>query len=106
MGVVKHLSSYAKKMASRAVYVVAAKRTPFGTFGGKLKGVTATDLCQVAASAALDAGKIPVEAVDSVVVGNVAQVKSMWAWLTFHMSISCTCSISGRCFLLLCLSLL
>ena len=62
-------------MASRAVYVVAAKRTPFGTFGGKLKGVTATDLGRVAASAALEAGNVPVEAVDSVIVGNVAQVK-------------------------------
>jgi hypothetical protein len=28
----------------RAVYVVAAKRTPIGTFGGKLKDYTATDL--------------------------------------------------------------
>ena len=60
--------------AARAVFVVAAKRTPFGTFGGKLKGVTATDLCKVAATAALQAGKVPPEAVDSVIVGNVAQV--------------------------------
>ncbi len=62
-------------MASRAVYIVAAKRTPFGTFGGKLKGITATDLGKAAASAALEAGKVPAEAVDSVIVGNVAQVK-------------------------------
>ncbi len=63
------------KMASRAVYIVAAKRTPFGTFGGKLKGITATDLGKAAASAALKAGKVPAEAVDSVIVGNVAQVR-------------------------------
>ncbi len=62
-------------MASRAVYIVAAKRTPFGTFGGKLKGITATDLGKAAASAALKAGKVPAEAVDSVIVGNVAQVR-------------------------------
>ena len=61
-------------MASRAIFIVAAKRTPFGTFGGKLKGVTATDLGKVAASAALESGKVPPEAVDSVIVGNVAQV--------------------------------
>ena len=53
---------------------MAAKRTPFGAFGGKLKGVTATDMCRVAASAALEAGKVPPKAVDSVIVGNVAQV--------------------------------
>ena len=63
-----------QKMASRAVFIVAAKRTPFGAFGGKLKGVTATDVCKVAACAALEAGKVPPEAVDSVIVGNVAQV--------------------------------
>lgn len=61
-------------MAARAVFVVAAKRTPFGTFGGKLKGISAIDLCKVAATAALQAGKVPPEAVDSVIVGNVAQV--------------------------------
>lgn len=60
--------------ANRAVFIVAAKRTPFGTFGGKLKGFTTTDLGQVAATAALEAGKVPKEAIDSVIFGNVAQV--------------------------------
>ena len=63
-------------MASlRAVFIVAAKRTPFGTFGGALKAVSATDLIAVAARAALEAGKVPPEAVDSVIVGNVIQVR-------------------------------
>ena len=62
-------------MASlRAVFIVAAKRTPFGTFGGALKAVSATDLSAAAARAALEAGKVPPEAVDSVIVGNVMQV--------------------------------
>ena len=61
--------------ASRGVFIVAAKRTPFGTFGGKLKGITATDLCKVASAAALEVGEVPPEAVDSVIVGNVAQVR-------------------------------
>jgi len=72
-------------MASRAVFIVAAKRTPFGTFGGKLKGMTATDMCKVAATAALEAGKVSPEVVDSVVIGNVAQVsvplKTLWGEL-------------------------
>jgi acetyl-CoA acetyltransferase len=27
------------------VFIVAAKRTPIGTFGGRLKGISATELC-------------------------------------------------------------
>ncbi len=64
-------------MAGRAVFIVAAKRTPFGTFGGKLKGVTATDMCKVAVVAALEAGRVAPTQVDSVIVGNVAQVRSL-----------------------------
>lgn len=74
-GVVYDVLNVIKMAASsRAVFVVAAKRTPFGTFGGKLKGMTATDMCKVAATAAMKAGKVPPEAIDSVIVGNVAQV--------------------------------
>ena len=53
---------------------MAAKRTPFGAFGGLLKDFTAIDLTEFAARAALAAGKIPPETIDSVVVGNVMQV--------------------------------
>ena len=60
--------------ARRAVFIVAAKRTPFGTFGGKLKDVNATDLAVHAAKAALMAGNVPTESVDSVIIGNVVQV--------------------------------
>lgn len=63
---------------ARAVFVVAAKRTPFGTFGGKLRSLTATDLGKVAAAGALQAGQIPPEAVDSVIIGNVIQVGGAW----------------------------
>ena len=61
-------------MATRRVFVVAAKRTPFGAFGGLLKNVTETDLGVHAAKAALAAGKVPLEAVSSVIFGNVIQV--------------------------------
>ncbi len=66
----------AASAARRGVFIVSAKRTPFGRFGGKLKGLTATELGRVAASAALEAANVPPEAVDSVIVGNVAQVRS------------------------------
>lgn len=56
------------------VYIVAAKRTPFGTFGGKLKDITATDLATVASTAALKSGNVKPEQVDTAICGNVAAV--------------------------------
>ena len=55
---------------------MGAKRTPFGTFGGKLAKMTPTDLQEVAAKAAMAAGKVNPENVDSVVIGNVIGVSS------------------------------
>lgn len=53
---------------------MAAKRTAFGAYGGLLKDFTAIDLTEFAAKAALSAGKVSPETIDSVVVGNVLQV--------------------------------
>lgn len=63
------------------MFIVAAKRTPFGAYGGLLKDFTATDLTEFAAKAALSAGKVSPESIDSVIVGNVMQVsraKETW----------------------------
>lgn len=57
------------------VFIVAAKRTPFGTYGGFLKDHSATDLAEHAARAALAAGGVAPELVNSVIVGNVLQVQ-------------------------------
>jgi acetyl-CoA acyltransferase 2 len=56
---------------TRGVFIVGAKRTPFGKFGGKLKDLTCTDLAVVAAKAALTQAGVKPEMVDSTVVGNV-----------------------------------
>ncbi|XP_008062707.1 3-ketoacyl-CoA thiolase, mitochondrial [Carlito syrichta] len=71
----------------RGIFVVAAKRTPFGAFGGLLKGFTATDLTEFAAKAALSAGKVSPEVVDSVIVGNVMQSSSDAAYLARHVGL-------------------
>lgn len=57
------------------VFIVAAKRTPFGTYGGVLKDHSATELAEHAAKAALAAGGVAPELVNSVIVGNVIQVQ-------------------------------
>ena len=56
------------------LYIVGAKRTVFGTFGGKLKDHNATDLASAATVAALKAAKVTPEQVDSVICGNVSSV--------------------------------
>nr|XP_048275397.1 3-ketoacyl-CoA thiolase, mitochondrial isoform X2 [Myodes glareolus] len=71
----------------RGVFIVAAKRTPFGAFGGLLKDFTAIDLTEFAARAALAAGKIPPETIDSVIVGNVMQTSSDALYLARHVGL-------------------
>ncbi|KAJ3367753.1 3-ketoacyl-CoA thiolase, mitochondrial [Allomyces arbusculus] len=73
-------------MASRIpnVFIVAAKRTPFGAFGGKLKDLTANELGGLASKAALDT--LPEGTpVDSVIFGNVSQTSNDAAYLARHV---------------------
>lgn len=55
---------------SAGVFIVGAKRTAFGTFGGKLKGLSATDLGVVASQAALKHANVGADAVDHVIFGR------------------------------------
>ena len=61
--------------AVKNIFVVAAKRTPFGTYGGKLMNQTATDLQEVAARAALASAEIKPEIIESVIIGNALHVR-------------------------------
>lgn len=56
------------------IFIVGAKRTAFGTFGGKLANVAISDLQATAVKAALASSGVKPEQVDSVIVGNVLQV--------------------------------
>jgi len=71
------------------LFIVGAKRTPFGAFGGKLKGLTATDLAVKATAAALSAAKLNPAAVDSVCIGNVQQTSPDAAYLARHVALKC-----------------
>uniref|UniRef100_G1RLJ4 Acetyl-CoA acyltransferase 2 n=1 Tax=Nomascus leucogenys TaxID=61853 RepID=G1RLJ4_NOMLE len=63
------------------------RRTPFGAYGGLLKDFTATDLSEFAAKAALSAGKVSPETVDSVIIGNVVQSSSDAIYLARHVGL-------------------
>lgn len=53
------------------VFIVAAKRTAIGSFGGTLKNISAGDLAAAAIKGALESTAISVEDIDEVIVGNV-----------------------------------
>jgi len=73
---------------TKGVFIVAAKRTPFGSFGGKLRGKTSTDLLEIAARAALASANIDPKVIDSVVVGNVQSCTSQdGAFISRHTAL-------------------
>lgn len=72
---------------SRAVYLVAGARTPFGTFGGSLSSVTATELGVVAARGALERAGVEASLVDNVVIGNVIQSHNGAAYIARHIAL-------------------
>lgn len=57
--------------AVKGIFIVGAKRTAFGTFGGKLANASISDLQASAAKAALTSGGVKPELVDTVIIGNV-----------------------------------
>lgn len=66
------------------VFIVAAKRTPFGTFGGVLKDFTANELGGMVSKAMLQELNKPIP-IDTIVFGNVAQTSTDAAYLARHI---------------------
>ncbi|KAJ8716973.1 hypothetical protein PYW08_005372 [Mythimna loreyi] len=62
--------------AKKGVFIVAGKRTPFGKYGGLLRDVLAEDLFAATASAALKAGNVAAELVDTVNIGHVSAISA------------------------------
>jgi acetyl-CoA acetyltransferase family protein len=75
------------KPISTELVFLAAKRTPFGTYGGALKDVSATDLGVHAAKAALKQSGVKPEDVDNVVFGNVVQTSADAIYLARHVGL-------------------
>jgi acetyl-CoA C-acetyltransferase len=55
------------------VFIVAAKRTPIGSFGGKLSGFSAIDLGIISSRAAIELANVDPTSIDEVYFGNVVQ---------------------------------
>jgi acetyl-CoA acyltransferase 2 len=69
------------------VVILAARRTPFGAYGGILKDLSATDLGVRAAEAALAQAGVRPEQVGHVVFGNVVQTSADAIYLARHVGL-------------------
>jgi acetyl-CoA acyltransferase 2 len=76
-----------KRAGQTEIVFLSAKRTPFGTFGGTLKDLSATDLAVHASKAAIAAAGAPAEDYGHVVIGNVAQTSSDAIYLARHVGL-------------------
>jgi acetyl-CoA acyltransferase 2 len=76
-----------KRAGQKDVVILAAKRTPFGTFGGALRDLSATDLGVHAARAALAQAGAPVDDFGHVVFGNVVQTSPDAIYLARHVGL-------------------
>ena len=76
------------------VVFLSGVRTGFGSFGGSLKDLSATDLGAIAARAALERAGIAAEDVDHVVVGNAMQTSADAAYISRHVGLRAGCPIA------------
>lgn len=79
-------------LSGKAIYIVGAKRTPFGAFGGSLAKVSAVDLGVIATKGAL--GDIDPNIIDQCYFGNVIQTGNDAAYLARHIALKSGTKIS------------
>lgn len=58
-------------MEGKPVYIVAAKRTPIGSIGGRFASIRGPELASVAIKAALQSINLDPKLVEDVILGNV-----------------------------------
>ncbi|HEU4800397.1 MAG TPA: acetyl-CoA C-acetyltransferase [Gemmatimonadales bacterium] len=80
-------------LSPQDVVVLSAVRTGFGSFGGSLRDLTATDLATVAAREAIARSGIRAEQIEHVIVGNVAQTSVDAPYLARHVALRAGCRI-------------
>lgn len=71
----------------RNVVILSGKRTGFGTFGGSLKDLTATELGIVSGKAALESSGVEAGQIDHVIYGNALQTSSEAIYLARHVGL-------------------
>ena len=69
------------------IWFLSGKRTAFGTFGGTVKDLSATDLAVESAKAAIAQAKVSPEDIQHVVYGNVVQTSPDAIYLPRHVGL-------------------
>lgn len=69
------------------IVFLSAGRTGFGTFGGALKDLSATELGVFAAGGALERAGVPADEIDHVVFGNALQTSADAIYLARHVGL-------------------
>ena len=69
------------------IVFLSGRRTPFGTFGGTLKDLTATELGALASRSALDESGVERAEIDHVVFGNALQTSADAIYLARHVGL-------------------
>ena len=69
------------------IWFLSGKRTAFGTFGGTVKDLSATDLAVESAKAAIAQAKVSPEDIQHVVYGNVVQTSPDAIYLPRHIGL-------------------
>jgi acetyl-CoA acyltransferase 2 len=72
---------------TKDIVFLSGKRTGFGSFGGSLKGFTATDLGVVAGEAAMAAADVAPDLIGHVVFGNALQTSADAIYLARHVGL-------------------
>ena len=80
-------------MTHPTVVFLSGVRTGFGSFGGTLRDVSATDLGAEAAKAALARAGVPAGRVDHAVFGNVVQSSADAIYLARHIALQAGCPV-------------
>ncbi len=71
----------------KSIVVLSAKRTPFGTFGGSLKDVSASELATHASKAAIKQSGLEPQDIDQIILGNVVQSSKDAIYLPRHVGL-------------------
>ena len=74
------------------IVFLSAVRTPFGTYGGSLKDISAIDLSVLASKSAIERAGVDATDVAHVIFGNVLQTSADAAYFARHVALKSGCS--------------
>ncbi|WP_338753077.1 acetyl-CoA C-acetyltransferase [Bacillus sp. FJAT-52991] len=69
------------------VYILGGARTPFGSFGGSLKDVSAIELGTIACRGAIEQSKVEAKEIEHVFAGNVIHTSKNSSYLARHVAL-------------------